>query len=133
MKPILWRRRGVGFAVAVLAIVVSCKTSPKHSADGLGLEALLGTDEVELRARMAASGAIDVTAMTDLEYAIAAFGDQKYLWYEMPDRSVAVVLFHGKRVEELRVVVVEISSPELGLEGIKRFRANVARRASLID
>jgi len=58
--------------------------------------------------------------------------EQKYYWWEMPNKAVTGILLAGDTMQSLEVVTIEIGEPNQGVAGIEHWRAQKLQRISSI-
>ena len=105
-------------AVLGCAVLAACASQP------VALETLhLGDSEPVMVAKMNSLRARDVTSRTSAEFYTQNALDQRYYWWEMPDKTIVAVLVAAPPAQDLKVVVIETGEPGLGLAGIKNWHS----------
>ena len=83
--------------------------------------------------KMGSQGARDVTKQTTSTYVASTSWDQRYYWWEFPDKTIVAVLVAAPPKQEMKVVDIETSDPGLGIEGIKNWRSQKLNRQTTLD
>ncbi len=103
------------FACLALA---ACATNPVARGP-----VYLGDSERTMVAKMASQGARDVTSETPYEFYHAISLEQRYYWWEFPDKTIVAILVAAPPTSEKKVVVVETGDPGRGVKGIENWRS----------
>ena len=112
-------------AIIGCAVLAACASKP------VSLETLqLDDSEPVMVTKMNSLGARDVTSRTNAEFYHQIALDQRYYWWELPDKTIVAVVVAASPGQDLKVVVIEIGEPGLGLAGIKNWRAQKLNRQS---
>ena len=94
----------------------------------------LGDSDRTMVAKMMKQGARDVTDQTDSQFYHAIMLDQRYYWWEFPDKTIVAVLVAAPPKREKTVRMIETGEPGRGIEGIKTWRSqNLRSQSSLPD
>ena len=81
---------------------------------------------------MRSVGARDATRETTSEFYHQISWDQRYYWWELPDKTVVAVLVAAPQGQERTVVVIETGEPGRGIEGTKDWRAQNLKCQTLL-
>jgi hypothetical protein len=93
----------------------------------------LGDSERTMVGKMGRQGARDVTGQTSSTYVASISWNQRYYWWEFPDKTIAAVLVAAPPKQEMKVIDIETSEPGLGVEGIKNWRSQKLNRQTTSD
>jgi hypothetical protein len=93
----------------------------------------LGDSERTMVGKMRSQGVRDVTQQTSSTYVASISWNQRYYWWELPDKTIAVILVAAPPKQEMKVVDIETSEPGLGIEGIKNWRSQKLNRQTTLD
>ena len=93
----------------------------------------LGDSERTMVGKMGSQGARDVTKETSRTYFASSWWDQRYYWWEFPDKTIVAVLVAAPPRQEMKVIDIETSEPGLGVEGIKNWRSQNLKRQTTSD
>lgn len=96
--------------------MASCATKPFAS-----FPVQIGDLERTMMTKMVSKGARDVTALTESTYVAQICLEQRYYWWEFPDKTIAAVLVAAPAKKAKTVMEYEISEPGVGIEGIKNW------------
>lgn len=83
----------------------------------------LNDSEHSMVSKMLGRGARDVTNLTDYGFIAPIISEQRYYWWEFPDKTIAVVLVAAPPKKSKTVVEFEISEPGVGIKGIQNWDA----------
>lgn len=118
----------IAVIIALFFLVVGgCVTKPV--AEG---PVALGDSESTMVAKMLKQGARDVTNETDRQFYAAIALDQRYYWWEFPDKTIVVVLLAAPPKHQKKVLDIETGEPGRGVEGIKTWRSQNLKRQTLL-
>ena len=91
----------------------------------------LGDSELTMVGKMESQGARDVTKQTTRTYVASIWWDQRYYWWEFPDKTVVAVLVAAPPKQEMKVIEIETSEPGLGIMGIENWRSQKLKRQTV--
>jgi hypothetical protein len=111
--------------ISVIACLLLAGCATKPAARG---PVQLGDSEHTMVAKMEGQGAKDVTKQTSRQYYAAIWWDQRYYWWEFPDKTITAVLVTAPPKQKMKVVDIETSEPGVGIEGIKNWRSQKLNR-----
>ena len=115
-------------------LVIACLTLAACATGPVALGPVqLGDSERAMVGKMVNQGARDVTKQTRYGYYAAIWWDQRYYWWELPDRTIVAILVASPPKSEKTVVDIETSEPGLGIEGIKNWRSQKLNRQTSLD
>jgi hypothetical protein len=114
----------------LFVLLLLCGTS--WAAERQTINLSLGDSEAVMRQKMKELKAQDVTAQTRFTLYQQILGEQKYYWWELPDKAVIGVLLAGDSKRALKVVTIEIGEPSKGVAGIEHWRSQKLKSSSSI-
>jgi hypothetical protein len=91
----------------------------------------LGDSEHTMIGKVESQGARDVTNQTNRRFVASTWWDQRYYWWEFPDKTIVAVLVAAPPKQEMKVVDIETSEPGLGIKGIENWRSRKLNRLAL--
>lgn len=102
-------------------ILLGCQSG----SDSLGqkVDVRLGDSESGLLDKMKRLNARDVTHETRHQFYEQTTREQKYYWWELPDKTIVAVLLAGDSLKTLKVVTCEVGEPGRGVAGIEQWRS----------
>ena len=92
-------------------------------SSGQKVDVKLGDSESVLLDKMKRLDARDVTHETRHQFYEQTTREQKYYWWELPDKTIVAVLLAGDSLKTLKVVTCEVGEPGRGVAGIEQWRS----------
>lgn len=90
---------------------------------GQKVDVRLGDSESVLLKKMSRLNARDVSRETRFQFYEQTTREQKYYWWELPDKTIVAVLLAGDSLKSLKVVTCEVGEPGRGVAGIEQWRS----------
>jgi hypothetical protein len=87
------------------------------------MDVSLGDSEAVMLEKMERLNARNVTNETQYQFYEQTTREQKYYWWELPDKTIAAVLLAGNSLKTLKVVTCEVGEPGRGVAGIAQWRS----------
>ncbi len=102
-------------------MLLGCQSGSNSS--GQKVDVSLGDSESVLLEKMKRLNARDVTHETRRQFNEQTSREQKYYWWELPDKTIVAVLLAGDSLKTLKVVTCEVGDPGRGVAGIEEWRS----------
>jgi hypothetical protein len=102
-------------------ILLGCQSG--SGSFGSKIDVRLGDSESVLLGKMKRLNARNVTNETRRQFYEQTSREQKYYWWELPDKTIVAVLLAGDSIKTLKVVTCEVGDPGRGVAGIEEWRS----------